>query len=163
MFVRMEKDLEGRAWWCGVRRRGGREGGGERRGGGALTRLTPKRVLAASTISGASPMRAAVLMALERPGMPHSRRKVGCSFSSSNSTLAFSKRGSSYFRLVRALHSSRADLASGFGARSCQGQDCDGAPTAGRAWEVIFWGSAIGMGLDTRGVSAQGCVGLQKL
>lgn len=48
-------------------------------------------------------MRAAVLSALERPGMPHRRRCVGTSFTSSNSTLAFSNRGSSYFSPVSAL------------------------------------------------------------
>ena len=63
----------------------------------------PSRSLAASTTSASSPSRAAILRALLRPGTPHSRRYVGAILRSSNSTLAFSKRSSSYFSVVRAL------------------------------------------------------------
>ena len=46
-----------------------------------------------------------MLSAFDLPGMPHSRRYVGASWTSSNSTLAFSNRLSSYFKDVRELHS----------------------------------------------------------
>eukprot|EP00965_Chrysotila_dentata_P236489 6201341-Pleurochrysis_carterae.AAC.3 len=51
---------------------------------------------ASSTTSRCMPRRRAMAMALERPGMPHSSRYVGASATSSNSTHAFSKRGSEY-------------------------------------------------------------------
>mmetsp|Transcript_4140 Transcript_4140/g.8870 ORF Transcript_4140/g.8870 Transcript_4140/m.8870 type:complete len:274 (-) Transcript_4140:936-1757(-) len=55
---------------------------------------------ASSTTSRCMPRRRAMAMALERPGMPHSSRYVGASATSSNSTHAFSKRGSEYLSVL---------------------------------------------------------------
>ena len=68
-----------------------------------LTSAAPSRSRAAATTSASSPSRAAILSALERPGMPHSSRYVGRSATSSNSMLTFSKRSSSYLSDVSAL------------------------------------------------------------
>ena len=67
------------------------------------TCAVPRRARAAATMPGSRPSRAAMLSALERPGMPHIRRYVGASRASSNSTLAFSNRGSWYFSDVSDL------------------------------------------------------------
>lgn len=63
----------------------------------------PRLSLAALMMVGSRPRPAAMLRALERPGTPHSRRYVGASFCSSNSTLAFSKALFSNFRDVKEL------------------------------------------------------------
>ena len=64
----------------------------------------PMRARAAWIMSASMPRREAMLRALDLPGMPHMRRYVGASLASSNSTLAFSKRSSWYFREVSELH-----------------------------------------------------------
>lgn len=68
-----------------------------------LTCALPRRSRADATTSQSSPRRCAILSALLRPGMPHSRRYVGASRASSNSMLTFSKRSSSYLSDVSAL------------------------------------------------------------
>ena len=67
------------------------------------TWAVPIRAQAAWMMSAFRPSRAAMLRALERPGMPHMRRYVGASLASSNSTLAFSKRSSWYLSDVSEL------------------------------------------------------------
>ena len=63
----------------------------------------PMRARAAWMMSVSMPRREAMFRALDLPGMPHMSRYVGASLASSNSTLAFSKRSSWYFRDVSEL------------------------------------------------------------